>query len=111
ISGEIRMYPRRNATYRINLAGLAVLAGLFLVAPGIEAQAPAPPGPGNGNAPGTAVTQNESPNAAEGPQTLHLLVGRSIVISSPTRIKRISIADPTIAEALVVSPYQVLVNG
>lgn len=104
------MSPHRNATYRINLAGLVVLAGLLLaVAPGIEAQAPAPPA--QGNAPGTAVTQNESPNAAEGPQTLHLLVGRSIVISSPTRIKRISIADPTIAEALVVSPYQVLVNG
>ena len=45
------------------------------------------------------------------PQTLHLLVGRSLVISSPTRIKRVSLADPEIAEALVVSPTQVLVNG
>jgi pilus assembly protein CpaC len=48
---------------------------------------------------------------AEGPQTLHLLVGRSIVISSPARIKRVSLADPNIAEAIVVSPTQVLVNG
>jgi pilus assembly protein CpaC len=40
-----------------------------------------------------------------------LLVGRSIVISSPTRIKRVSLADPNIAEAIVVSPNQVLVNG
>jgi pilus assembly protein CpaC len=38
-------------------------------------------------------------------------VGRSIVITSPARIKRVSIADPTIAEAIVVSPNQVLVNG
>ena len=45
------------------------------------------------------------------PQTLHLLVGRSLVITSPSRIKRISLADPEIAEALVVSPTQVLVNG
>src|SRR5215831_3419990 len=45
------------------------------------------------------------------PQTLHLLVGRSLVISSPTRIKRVSLADPEIAEAVVVSPTQVLVNG
>src|SRR2546426_7177773 len=36
---------------------------------------------------------------SEAPQTLHLLVGRSIVISSPTRIKRVSLADPNIAEA------------
>ena len=48
---------------------------------------------------------------SEGPQTLHLLVGRSLVITSPTKIKRVSLADPTIAEAIVVSPFQVLVNG
>ena len=49
--------------------------------------------------------------AAEAPQSLHLLVGRSLVITSPTRIKRVSLADPTIAEAIVVSPNQVVLNG
>ena len=44
-------------------------------------------------------------------QDLHLLVGRSLVISSPTRIKRISLADPTIAETVVINPYQIVVNG
>jgi pilus assembly protein CpaC len=34
-----------------------------------------------------------------------------LVITSPSRIKRVSLADPDIAEALVVSPTQVLVNG
>src|SRR5271155_3589635 len=48
---------------------------------------------------------------SEGPQTLHLLVGRSLVITSPSKIKRVSLADPAIAEAIVVSPYQVLLNG
>ena len=47
----------------------------------------------------------------EGPQTLHLLVGHSILITSPTRVKRVSIADPSIAEAIVVTPYQVQING
>jgi pilus assembly protein CpaC len=42
---------------------------------------------------------------------LHLLVGRSLVINSPTRIKRISVADPTIVEALVVTPNEILING
>ncbi len=45
------------------------------------------------------------------PQTLHLLVNRSLVITSPVRITRLSIANPNIAEAVVISPYQVLVNG
>ena len=48
---------------------------------------------------------------AEAPQTLHLLVGRSLVITSPTRVKRISLADPAIADAIVVTPNEVLVNG
>ena len=33
------------------------------------------------------------------------------MISSPNRIKRVSLADPAIAEAIVVSPTQVVVNG
>jgi pilus assembly protein CpaC len=58
-----------------------------------------------------AVPPQANPQEGEASQSLHLLVGRSLVISSPTRIKRVSIADPTIAEAIVVSPTQVLVNG
>src|SRR6202158_4214363 len=70
------------------------------------------------------LAQNETPGVqaptpvqagqtsdAEAPQALHLLVGRSLVITSPSRIKRVSLADPAIAEAIVVSPTQVLVNG
>ena len=38
-------------------------------------------------------------------------MGRSLVITSPTRIRHVSLADPAIAEAIVVSPYQVLLNG
>jgi pilus assembly protein CpaC len=42
---------------------------------------------------------------------LHLLVGRSLVLSSPRRLRRVSIADPAIADAVILSPTQVLVNG
>lgn len=48
---------------------------------------------------------------AQEPQVLHLLVGRSLIITSPTRIKRVSLADPNIADVDVVTPYQVVVNG
>jgi pilus assembly protein CpaC len=64
---------------------------------------------------GTQVSQTAAPPLANqegsGSHTLHLLVGRSLVITSPTPIKRVSVADPNIAEAVVVSPYQVLLNG
>jgi pilus assembly protein CpaC len=49
--------------------------------------------------------------AQEAPESLHVMVGRSLVISTPTRLKRVSIADPTIADAVIVSPTQIVVNG
>ncbi len=55
--------------------------------------------------------QPAAPQEAGGPQVLHLLVNRSLVITSPVRIKRLSVANPSVAEAVVISPYQVLVNG
>lgn len=58
-----------------------------------------------------ASAANQEPAESANEQTLHLLVGHSLLITSPTRIKRVSIADPTIAEAIVVSPYQIQING
>ena len=67
---------------------------------------------GSGAARRALLQRNPSPAESRGePQILHLMVGRSLVITSPTRIKRVSVADPTIADAIVVSPNQVLVNG
>jgi pilus assembly protein CpaC len=67
------------------------------------------PAPATAAAP-AATNAGQAQESSE-PQTLHLLVGRSLVITSPSRIKRVSLADPEIAEAIVVSPTQVLVNG
>jgi pilus assembly protein CpaC len=95
---------------------LALLAGL-LAAPALLAQAPTTQTPPQApaTAPNPTPVQEAAAPASQAqeaePQTLHLLVGRSLVITSPSRIKRISLADPEIAEALVVSPTQVLVNG
>lgn len=94
---------------QIHLLLLAIVAALLMATSSAAAQQSA----------STALTQEVPastsqpgpPAEAEPPQTLHLLVGRSIVISSPTKIKRVSLADPNIAEAIVVSPNQVVVNG
>jgi len=52
-----------------------------------------------------------APQEPAPPEQLHLMVGRSLVITSPTRLKRVSVADPNIADAIVVTPNQLLVNG
>ena len=84
------------------IAGGLLLGSLFGAA---QQQPPVAPAPTP-----AAVPDNQAPEA-EGPQSLHLLVGRSLVITSPTRIKRISLADPNIADALVVSPNEILITG
>lgn len=48
---------------------------------------------------------------AGGPEALHLIVNRSLVITSPVQIKRVSLANPNICDAVVVSPTEILLNG
>jgi len=89
-------------------ARLGLCAIFLLQTGGAIAKQQAPPA----QEPPVAVKAGtEQAQESESAQTLHLLVGRSLVITSPNRIKRISLADPAVAEALVVSPTQVLVNG
>src|ERR1700690_138043 len=115
------MYADRENKNLIRAGALALILSLLLIsAPGAAAQKstvrPANAVVQASNAPAalslTALPAgSQSQQTSEVPQALHLLVGRSIVITSPARIKRVSIADPAIAEAIVVSPNQVLVNG
>lgn len=105
LSGEHKTAMLKNsATKNSSLLGSLALMALLVAAPTMMAQDQTPVAP----VPVTSTAQNTD---AEAPQALHLLVGRSLVITSPTRIKRVSLADPAIAEAIVVSPTQVLVNG
>jgi pilus assembly protein CpaC len=39
------------------------------------------------------------------------MVGKSLLINTTERLKRVSVTDPTVADAIVVTPTQVLVNG
>jgi len=45
------------------------------------------------------------------PQQLSLVVGKSTVVDMPTAIKRASLADPQVADAIVLSPRQIYVTG
>jgi pilus assembly protein CpaC len=101
----------RQYQYLALIAFVALLIGPAAMTGQQPASSPASVPPSQAATPTSPEPQGGRPEESEAPQTLHLLVGRSIVISSPTRIKRVSLADPTIAEAIVVSPTQVLVNG
>jgi pilus assembly protein CpaC len=60
----------------------------------------------------TSVQQTESEGAPSGgPEALHLIVDRSLVVTSPAQITRVSLANPDICDAVVVSPTEILLNG
>ena len=75
---------------------------------GIGQEQPASPTPA-GQGPG-ASAQAPSPEAT-GAAPLRVMVGKSILINTTERIKRVSVTDPGIADPVVVSPTQILVHG
>ncbi|MGA8185013.1 MAG: type II and III secretion system protein family protein, partial [Terriglobia bacterium] len=60
----------------------------------------------------TSIQQAESQGTPSGgPEALHLIVDRSLVVTSPAQITRVSLANPDICDAVVVSPTEILLNG
>ena len=39
------------------------------------------------------------------------MVGKSLLINTTERLKRVSVTDPNVADAIVVTPTQILVHG
>ena len=107
------------------------IAAFFCLAPPITASTLPQPATGkifalwgemgndNATAPAQDATQATPPqsgsavNAPEnaGAAPLRVMVGKSILINTTERLKRVAVTDPSVADALVVTPTQVLVNG
>src|SRR5262252_1664956 len=46
-----------------------------------------------------------------GARELFVVVGKSVIVDSPVAIQRVSVANGDVAEAVAISPREVLVNG
>jgi pilus assembly protein CpaC len=66
----------------------------------------APPAPSS-----TAPPSPSAQSVTAGAAPLRVMVGKSLLINTTERLKRVSVTDPSVADALVVTPTQVLVNG
>jgi pilus assembly protein CpaC len=104
VIGTVGLSSRQKPAVRKALTAAALLAVLLALAAAqptaAQVQPASPPDP---------QTVPSAPGATA--ETLHLLVGRSLVISSPVRIKRVSVADPTILGAVAITPNQLLINA
>jgi pilus assembly protein CpaC len=66
-----------------------------------------PPPAAQSNPPAASTTQAVTAGAVP----LRVMVGKSLLINTTERLKRVSVTDPTVADAITVTPTQVLVNG
>ena len=79
-------------------------------------QAPGQQTPGQSSAStqsttGTAATPLPPQGEAQGSAPLRVMVGKSLLINTTERLKRVSVTDPSVADALVLTPTQILVHG
>jgi pilus assembly protein CpaC len=79
------------------------LATISQQTPTSAGQTPSPSGP-------SASAQAPAPEST-GAAPLRVMVGKSILINTTERIKRISVTDPNIADPNVITPTQILVHG
>jgi pilus assembly protein CpaC len=85
-------------------------------APAVVAEAtPAAPAPVSMAAPvDNGVVDNPRATRqpkAKGANILRVLTGKSLILDLKADAKRVSVADPEVAEVLIISPRQVMVNG
>ncbi len=85
----------------------AIAAGSPAVpaAPGTE------PNPAGSPPPGHSAAATARPAALLPLKPMTLLVGRGQLSQFPDRATRVSVTDPAIADAVVVSPHEVVLNG
>jgi pilus assembly protein CpaC len=99
---------------RTALLGVSLLAAVFALPAFSEVmQQTEPATSSQGQAPtGTQTTtlpaQSQQP---QGSAPLRVMVGKSLLINTTERLKRVSVTDPAIAYPQVITPTQILVHG
>jgi len=96
------------------LAVLIVLAAFLSSAQEQQQPATAAPdaAPAQQQPVGEAPTGGAAPQgAAQGAAPLRVMVGKSLLINTTERLRRISVTDETVADANVITPTQILVHG
>src|SRR5579864_7444028 len=112
-----RKFPHREIHRNMNVCKTVVGALLLAVTSFVPAyaeimqqsdsgaQAPSPPPSG------TQTTTLPAQAPPQGSAPLRVMVGKSLLINTTERLKRIALTDPSIAWAQVITPTQILVHG
>ncbi len=102
---EIMGQSKKKLSWQAGAILLLVCA--FFCVPALVAQDQQPP-----TAPGPAAAMPASgPQGGQGMETIHIIVGHSLVINTPTRVRRILTGNPEVIESVVTSPAELVVTA
>ena len=76
--------------------------------------APAPPQPTSAGTESQVTSPIPPPqpgHAEQGPETVHIVVGHSLLIHTPSRVKRILTGNPEVIESVVTSPAELVITA
>ena len=59
----------------------------------------------------SAVAQDTAPSQTTASRELSVTVGKSVLVDSPQTIERIAVSNGALAEAVAISPHEVMLNG
>lgn len=99
---------------RTSLLGAFLFALIFVLPALAELQQQADAaGQAQSQAPTTTQTTTLPPQSQQptGSAPLRVMVGKSLLINTTERLRRVSVTDPAIAEPQVITPTQILVHG
>ena len=74
----------------------------------LASQPGATPGP---NLRRGSAANGTQPAGDQGPESLHIVVGHSLLIRTPSRVKRILTGNPTVIESVMTSPQELVVTA
>ncbi len=94
--------PAANAPADASKAAAPPSSWVFTKLPNSSSSAPSA-------SPGPAQTPAEEPNGA--PQTLHVVVGRSLFLNSAARLRRVYVSNPAVLDSLTASPYELVISA
>ncbi len=57
------------------------------------------------------VAGNRQSSNSEDTHTLHLIVGRSLFLEFPERLRRVYVSNPAVLDAMAASPYEVVITA
>lgn len=108
--------PKRSENNWIGQGFICLLAlcALFLLLElaAVAQQPPAAPPPNESQPAPPAPPQAAPPPSGEGgPESVHIVVGHSLLIHTPSRVKRILTGNPTVIESVVTSPAELVITA